>query len=309
MRFLLPSLSLTVIAALALASPAAAQKPPPSAADVHFRAGREAAKRGDYVTACAELRASEELDPAPGTLLNLGDCEEHLGHRVRAYELFTQARAALSDADPRAKIVQERVAVAASWIAHVTARLASDAPTGSRIEREGREVASGREIALEPGSYTFDVIAPGRPTRAVKVDLRAGESKAMTLAVADAPLASTRAAPPPPAPAPEPSGGGRTAGWIVGGIGVAGIVTGAVTGILVGVDASTYKQHCPAGSCDPDGLSAMSRGKTLQVVSPIALGVGVACTAAGAYLLLTERTQVGLGGAPDGASFVMRRTF
>ena len=116
MRFLLPSLSLTVIAALALASPAAAQKPPPSAADVHFRAGREAAKRGDYVTACAELRASEELDPAPGTLLNLGDCEEHLGHRVRAYELFTQARAALSDADPRAKIVQERVAVAASWM-------------------------------------------------------------------------------------------------------------------------------------------------------------------------------------------------
>ncbi|MFO0567610.1 MAG: hypothetical protein U0263_18270 [Polyangiaceae bacterium] len=51
-----------------------------TAAEALFNAGRDAVKAGDYPTACAKFRESNRLDPAPGTVLNLADCEEHLGH-------------------------------------------------------------------------------------------------------------------------------------------------------------------------------------------------------------------------------------
>lgn len=315
MLLLARSLPATAVA-LALASslafaaaPASAKGPPVSAADAHFQAGRDAAKRGDWATACAELRESQALEPAPGTLLNLGDCEEHLGHAARAYALFSRAHAELPTTDERFAIAESRAAAVASRVARVTVRVATSAPPGARVEREGRSVVLAEESVLDPGSYTFDVIAPGRPKRSVHVDLRAGDVRALTLDPAEAAAPSAAA---PAAPAGADGDGRRTAGFVVGGIGLAGLATGAVTGILVGIDASKYKQHCPNGSCDAEGLDAMSSGKTLSIVSPIAFAVGAACVGAGAYLLLTtpaSGTQAALAATPAGGSVMVRRTF
>src|SRR6478609_8008646 len=104
-NFLLPTLALLLIAGSAHAQP-----PPHDTADVHFRLGRDAAKRGDYELACAELTQSQLLEPAGGTLLNLGDCEEHLGHLARAWQHFVDARAQLPADDDRTKIVIDRAA-------------------------------------------------------------------------------------------------------------------------------------------------------------------------------------------------------
>jgi hypothetical protein len=293
---------------------ASAKGPSPSAADAHFRAGRDAAKRGDWTTACAELRESQALEPAPGTVLNLGDCEEHLGHLARAYELFSDARAAFAPTDERAKIAEARAAAVAPRIALVTVRLAAGAPEGTHVEHDGKRVVIGSPAALDPGSTTFDVVAPGRVPRSTRVELRAGDAKELTLAPTDVEkVAVTPAIAPATSTESEPrSDTRRTVGFVLGGVGLAGLATGAVTGILVGIDASKYKQHCPNGSCDADGLSAMSSGKTLQVVSPVAFAIGAACAGAGAYLLLTSSTsgtQAALAATPDGGSILVRRTF
>ena len=51
---------------------------------------------GDYTAACPLLERSHSLDPSSGTLLNLGDCQEHLGRTASAWRAFTEARALAS---------------------------------------------------------------------------------------------------------------------------------------------------------------------------------------------------------------------
>src|SRR4051812_33228673 len=59
-----------------------------SAAEALFNEGRKALAAGDLETACARLRASDKLDPAPGTKANLAECEEKRGRVATAWELY-----------------------------------------------------------------------------------------------------------------------------------------------------------------------------------------------------------------------------
>jgi hypothetical protein len=292
---------------LGVASPALADDRAREA-EAHFRRGRDAAKRGDHVTACTELAESQRLDPAPGTLLNLGDCEEKQGHYTRAWQYFADARTTLAKDDDRATIADKRATEIAQRIARVTFVLAKDAPTGTHAERGGESPPIGREIPLEAGTFSFDVVAPGRPKKTMRLDLRAGESRQIVL---EPEAEVVRAPAPPPPQEPQPSSSSRkTFGFLLGGVGLAGIGVGVVTGVMVGAKASTYKQHCDASGCDQDGLDAASSGKTLQVVSPVALAVGVLAAGAGAYLIFTDDgTRAGVAPAPGGGAVVVGKSF
>ena len=48
-------------------------------AEMLFREGRHAADMGNFALACEKFEASHKVQPAPGTLLNLADCEESRG--------------------------------------------------------------------------------------------------------------------------------------------------------------------------------------------------------------------------------------
>src|SRR5262249_14521508 len=63
----------------------------PAAAEALFRDGREALARGDLVTARTKLTASNRLDPATGTVLNLADVEARLGDNTNARRHFQEA--------------------------------------------------------------------------------------------------------------------------------------------------------------------------------------------------------------------------
>jgi tetratricopeptide (TPR) repeat protein len=93
--------------ALVLAArPRAASAGDPPAAQALFKQGRDAAKRGDHATACEKFAESYRLDPAPGTLLNLGDCKERLGMLASAWQYYTAAAEQLSD--ERTDIARQR---------------------------------------------------------------------------------------------------------------------------------------------------------------------------------------------------------
>ena len=72
-----------------------------AAADALFQKGREAADKGDFATAAAKFAESQRLDPAPGTLLNLADCEEHLGQTASAWEHYKRAAETMNAGDDR----------------------------------------------------------------------------------------------------------------------------------------------------------------------------------------------------------------
>lgn len=78
------------------------------AADALFREGRLAADVGNYAVACPKFAESYRLDPAPGTLLNLGDCEENQGELALAQRHFRQLYDELPVADERKAIAGAR---------------------------------------------------------------------------------------------------------------------------------------------------------------------------------------------------------
>src|SRR4051812_11420178 len=94
-----------MIALLAAAGPAHAQE---AAADALFDSARTALAKGDFERACEQFRASDKLDPAPGTELNLADCEEKRGRLASAWELFRTVEEKLSANDERLPVAHGR---------------------------------------------------------------------------------------------------------------------------------------------------------------------------------------------------------
>src|SRR5262245_27095841 len=102
----------TQAVALGSAWRASAQTPDPAAvqrADAAFQQGRAAARDGRWAEACAKFAESLQLDPAPGTTLNLAECEEKQGHLVRAFELLQQVARESPTDDRRLAFAKQRI--------------------------------------------------------------------------------------------------------------------------------------------------------------------------------------------------------
>src|SRR5262245_40658607 len=91
-----------LVLAIALGFPTfAVADPGISPADALFRQARKTVKSGDYALALAQFQASHRLDPAPGTLLNIADCEEHLGRLSAALRHTKDVLLSLGPGDDR----------------------------------------------------------------------------------------------------------------------------------------------------------------------------------------------------------------
>ena len=281
----------TVILALA-ASVAHAEPRDPARADALFRDGRDAMRQRDFESACARFAESQSLDPAPGTLLNLADCEEKLGRIVAALRHVQGALADLPPRDERARIARDRLATLARRLAHVTLRVAPGTPPSGRITRDGGDVAPaelGTPERTDPGNHVYAlVLADGREHR-VSVVLREGEHREIVLDVAPAPApvpvpvppapapspplaSSPPALPPGPPPRPAPN---HTAAYVAGGVGVVGVAVASIVGVVLLRKKSTVDGACnhDARTCtSDDGVDAARSGKSLV---PVFYGAGV----------------------------------
>src|SRR5580658_735634 len=99
-----------------------------SEAETLFREGRNLARAGDWAAACPKFAESHRLDPAPGTLLNLADCEEHLGALVKAREHFKLAAFAFPKGEKGQQAAVQRAAALDKRVAHLTLRLGPGVP-------------------------------------------------------------------------------------------------------------------------------------------------------------------------------------
>jgi tetratricopeptide (TPR) repeat protein len=306
---------------LGVASPAwAAPSRDAAAAEQLFDQGRAAIVRKDWTAACTAFEQSQGLDPATGTLLNLGECRYQLGRLASAWQDFVEALRELPAGDPRRDYAQGRVTELEKKLPKLVVTLKGDAPAGTRIVKNGVEMPSatlGIELAVDPGAVTLTVTAPGRTDAQFTVDARPGE-----VARIDVAPGAERA------PASEAGASGtRTIGFVVGGVGIAGVVTGAVTGALALSQASDYRSDCPSGLCASKATlananSASSSASTLAAVSTVGFIAGAAGIGAGLYLVLRQpsgarpassasstSSTVGVSPTNGGAAAVWRATF
>jgi hypothetical protein len=289
-------------------SPARAGGNDPAAAEALFRDGRAAAQKGDWDTACPKLRESQRLDPAAGTLLNLADCEEHRGKVATAWQLYRQVVESLPESDERVPLAKKRATDLERRLPHLTVRLAGPAPSGTKVVRNDVELSDaslGSALPVDPGSYKIVVTAPGHQPASTDVTVVEGANSSVDVrpgAIAGA------------TEVPAVRTSNRTAAWVVGGIGVAGLGVGAVAGILTLGKKGTVDDNCNADKrCNPTGYDAAQSGKTLGMITTGGLVVGVLGVGVGAYLLLsgdkTGASTAITAGFADGPTLAFRRAW
>ena len=256
------------LALTALASPAKAQRDPVTA-EALFRAARKAVAAGDHAAACEKFKESNRLDPAVGTELNIAICEEELGSLATAWQRYQHVVHKLSRADRRYRVAAERAQKLEPRVPRLVIQASPTAPASLWVRRGGTELTRasfGVGLPLDPGKHTVTVGAEGHEDRSYDVELAEGERKAIEvepgpeIAGEEPTAAAPTKAPPIKKEVPrskepdEPSGGQTTIGWVLTGVGGAGIATGLVTGALVLDRKSTVDRECNGGRVrEPEG--------------------------------------------------------
>ncbi len=296
-----------LIASLAsLAAPASAADPDP--AQAIFDRGVAHLDAGRFDKACPDIEQSYQLDPRPGTLFTLAECEAKRGRLATAVARYDEYIALYATLPPdkkqkqtdREKVSKEARAALLAQVPEITVKLSPSAPAGTVVTRDGaplKAAALGGPLRVDPGEHVLGAHPPHGPLTERRVTVRKGEKRAVLLDVKEdlaAAAAAALPAEPPPATAPGPSGR-RIGAFVSVGIGVAGVVMGAVTGGLALGKKSTVDQGCGARAgfadptaCNATGIAAASSLSTLGLVSTVGFVVGAAGLATGAVLLATE---------------------
>src|SRR5450432_2572833 len=136
----------TAFLSLAL-GPALAHAGDAATAEALFREGRSLMEAGNYAAACPKLQESYAQDPATGTLLALGICQERAGRTASAWATYAEAatRAKRDGRADREQAAREHMAALEPKLSHLTINVdpAAWALTGFSVKRDGREVGAG----------------------------------------------------------------------------------------------------------------------------------------------------------------------
>jgi hypothetical protein len=202
-----------------------------------------------------------------------------------------------------------------------------------RVTMDGHpfvEKLDGTAVAVDPGEHKFTFEGAGMAAEHRTLVIHEAEKDRRervvlvhsSTALAAAPAAgapSADSAQPEHAPAPEAppalsdGSGQRTAGLALGGAGVAGLIVGAVFGVLAKTTYdSTLGSDCGGrvSACSPNGVSNGSTAHTEALVSTVGFVAGAALLAGGAYFYFTapraQSLAVSASMAPGGAGLQVR---
>jgi hypothetical protein len=283
------------VCAFALAATASAQPadPPPAeptAGSKLFEEGRDLAKAGKFAEACAKFEQSYALDNGVGTELNLADCHEHLGQFAQAWRYFDEASHRSNDNAARAKFAHDRAEALSTKLATAVINFADPNVVGISVTIAGRAVKPNGVITerVDPGEIAVHVATPSK----VLFDATKSAAAGATV-IFDVPAATVEER-----REDEPVTDRRhkrlLVSYTIGGIGVAGLVTGIVLGIVAdrNYNADTAAPACSKDStghltCTHDATTkAVSDGNLADVGTYVSV-IGIAAIAAGVVVYLT----------------------
>ncbi len=293
------ALAASALAASAVFATAAAEAADPdpevAAADALYRSAKEALARGDNGRACELLEQSLRLQPAPGTLLNLGECHARLGQWVAALDAFRQARERLAPGDYRVAFAERRISEIDEAAPHVELDPSGASPGDARVFLDDREVAAGSfgvPLAVDPGTHVVVVRAPQHREARTVVTLEERALRKIEIAPGppDVPEPPAAVVPGPASPE-DPGRAQRVWGFGVGGFGIVALGTGAILGLTAHATYDAALAHCPAGpaSCTPQGAEGGHSAELQAGASTVAFVAAGAAIATGAALVFTAK--------------------
>lgn len=243
------------------------------------------------------LLAYEKSGKRWSVLGNLALCALNLerdGEALAYYEAYLEQGGTEIDPDERAAIEREVLLIKGNM---ATVDLTSSEPgTRVSVRREGSSApaqlysvgADGAKLGLRAGQLQITATA-GDKTETWSVVLSAGDAKSHAFAFAPPPAAATTSASTPATPQPEPDRGPspvRTAGFITGGVGVAALIGGVVTGIMTTQKDSDARAQCIGDICPEAAEADFQAAADMALVTNILLIGGGVLTATGVTLVI-----------------------
>jgi hypothetical protein len=299
----------SVGAAIALAAfsaaPTASADPESDAKDLFSRA-RDLRAKGDCAGAVPLFAKAYKVYPnGLGSLRNVAECEEQLGHYAssrRAWLDIKRALVTMPTQDPKydgwEKDATDAAARLQPKVATVFVDVVVKSPQGEgpASDKSGVEVfvngenlgttLVGTPLERDPGNYKVRVQAQYAQPVEQDVVLAAGDSKHLTLRLVQIP-------PEKPAAEIDTGGGKRTAGWVLVGVGGAALITSGITFLLRSGAKSDLESACPgyeSGTCPASSRGAVTdatdTGSTMSTLTSVLFPVGLVGIAAGVGLVI-----------------------
>ena len=273
-------------------------------AEKKFNEGIKQMDDGHYDVGCPMLADSYRLEPLPGALFTLAECESKWGKMATALGHYEQYLAIFKKMTPAQQGKQgSRSKVAASQIdalASEVPEISLGVPAGDFVVKRDNVVVPpdqlGKAVRLDPGEHVFVVETSDGRSKETKIRVAVGEKRKLELQAPDkkdddngGSTGTTVVSTP---YAPKKSGGSLVPVAIsVGVVGLAGVAVGAITGVMALGDKSTADKECPNLMCTGAGKSAVDDGRTMGIVSTVGFIAGGVCLAASVLLFAMSPKQ------------------
>lgn len=162
---------------------------PPTAAELAFEQGRQLLDAGEFAAACASFEASIKEDPnAPGTLLNLGLCNERLGKTATALGWFRKAQfrsaeTGMTEYEEAAKTNTFSLAVR---VPTLKITFANPPPPGGVVFIDSTQLSELdlARVEVDPHvPHAVELRVVGKPPIRSEITLKDGEAKTVVLPV------------------------------------------------------------------------------------------------------------------------------
>jgi len=278
-----------------------------AAAESLFDRGLALMRDGKFQEACRALEQSQSIERGIGTMLYLAECYEKLGRTASAWALFREAasEARAGGQNSRAEAGAARAALLEPKLSKLAVQVdPKNTMPGFELFRDGQPLSHGMfgvAVPVDPGEHKLEARAPGYlpwsgstrvglegDTATVGVpELQPDTSKvaepAPQLSSLPSPAAST-----PPDREPMRSSPQRTAGLVVGAVGIASLGIGSYFGLSALGKKNDAEDRCPDDPCgDKQGVELTEDAKDAATLSNVFMLGGAALAATGIVLYLT----------------------
>jgi hypothetical protein len=142
----------------------------------------------------------------------------------------------------------------------------------------------GQSVQVDPGEHQLVFESDGLPRAGRTIVVREGERDRHESVVFEQALTPTTPGASPPGTSPQ-----RTVAFLLGGLGVVGLVVGSAFGVsaISKNGASNANGHCDASGCDPTGFSLRHEALGQATASTVTFLLGLGAAAGGVVVFAT----------------------
>lgn len=283
--------------------------------------------------AITAYRASYEIVASPNSRLMIARCYAALGQVDDAYYELTGAIMDAKQAAAADKKYAPTLAAAETELANLEPKVGRlTLVLGARLKEAKVNVGPrtlstpdfANPIVVTPGNVVVVATLPDGRSLRRELTVAAGATEKLELDLAaetsETHVASRPKAPPKPTTptahadaTKAPASSLRPYAYVAGGVGLAGLATFAVFGLMNKSKFEDLDSRCEAGHCGPGSQSDIDAGRRYQTIANVGLAVGVIGVGVGTTLFLVSSpnrresaTTLGLGVGPRAVTLTGR---